>query len=43
MIHANIPGKYVKDIREGWNEYYWKKWREYINSHTHYSVVIGSH
>lgn len=32
MIHANIPEKYVKDIREGWNDYYWKKWREYINS-----------
>ena len=24
MIHANMPEEYLKDIREGWNYYYWK-------------------
>ncbi len=30
MVHANIPEEYVKDIKEGWTQYYWKPWKEYL-------------
>jgi activator of HSP90 ATPase len=30
MVHANIPEKYVKGIKSGWNDFYWKPWRIYL-------------
>jgi len=30
MVHANIPEEHAKDIKDGWNQYYWKPWKEYL-------------
>jgi activator of HSP90 ATPase len=32
MTHANIPDRQVADIKDGWNVYYWKPWKEYLKS-----------
>ncbi len=29
-IHANIPDEQVKDINDGWHEYYWEPWKKYL-------------
>jgi activator of HSP90 ATPase len=31
MVHANIPDKYVKSIKDGWNKFYWQPWKEYLS------------
>ncbi|HUV06669.1 MAG TPA: SRPBCC domain-containing protein [Spirochaetia bacterium] len=30
MVHTNVPERFAADIREGWNEYYWKPWKIHI-------------
>ena len=30
MTHANIPDKHYAGIKSGWNDYYWKPWKEYL-------------
>ena len=30
MIHSNVPAKQAKDLREGWNEFYWKPIKDYF-------------
>ena len=30
MVHANIPNEHCAGIKDGWNEYYWKPWKEYF-------------
>lgn len=30
MVHANIPDKHVKSIKDGWNKFYWHPWKEYL-------------
>ena len=30
MTHANIPEEHAKDIKDGWNQFYWKPWKEYL-------------
>jgi activator of HSP90 ATPase len=30
MTHANIPDKEADGIRSGWNDYYWKPWKEHL-------------
>jgi len=30
MVHANVPEKHAKGIKDGWNTYYWKPWKEYL-------------
>ena len=30
MVHANIPEEYAKDIKDGWTQYYWKPWKQYL-------------
>jgi activator of HSP90 ATPase len=32
MTHANIPDKQVAGIKSGWNDYYWKPWKECLAS-----------
>ena len=32
MIHSNIPDKHVKGIRQGWTDYYWKPWKNYLKN-----------
>jgi activator of HSP90 ATPase len=31
MVHANIPERYVKGIKSGWNDFYWKPWKVYLS------------
>jgi activator of HSP90 ATPase len=30
MTHAFVPDEVAKDIKKGWNDHYWKKWKSYI-------------
>ncbi len=30
MVHANVPERYAKDIDQGWDQYYWKNMKEYV-------------
>jgi activator of HSP90 ATPase len=30
MNHFNIPDKEADGIKSGWNDYYWKPWKEYL-------------
>ena len=30
MVHANVPDKYYKDIKKGWNTHYWNPWKKYL-------------
>ncbi|MEM9493234.1 MAG: SRPBCC domain-containing protein, partial [Myxococcota bacterium] len=30
MVHAMVPDEVHADIKKGWTEYYWKKWRSYL-------------
>jgi activator of HSP90 ATPase len=30
MVHANIPNEQLKQIFEGWKDFYWKPWKEYL-------------
>lgn len=32
LVHANVPGHHYRGIKEGWNEYYWEKWRKYLKA-----------
>jgi activator of HSP90 ATPase len=30
MTHANIPDKHYPGIKTGWNDFYWKPWKKYL-------------
>jgi len=30
LTHVNVPEYDYKDVYEGWEKYYWKPWREYL-------------
>jgi len=30
MVHANVPDREAADIKNGWNEYYWRPWKAYL-------------
>lgn len=30
LVHTNIPDHDFKGVRNGWPNYYWKPWREYL-------------
>ena len=32
MVHANVPDHAFAGIKKGWNDYYWKPWKKYLNS-----------
>ena len=32
MVHANVPEEFAEDIKKGWKEFYWDKWKSYIKS-----------
>ena len=31
MMHANVPDHQYLGVKGGWNYFYWKPWRKYIN------------
>ncbi len=30
LVQVNVPGYDLKDVNEGWENYYWRPWREYL-------------
>ena len=30
MIHSDVPAEQAEDVKEGWNEFYWKPLRSYF-------------
>ena len=32
MVHANVPEQAYSGIKKGWDDYYWKPWKKYLNS-----------
>lgn len=30
LVHVNVADSDYEDVREGWEKYYWKPWREYL-------------
>ena len=30
MVHANVPDHDAEGVKNGWKEYYWKQWTEYL-------------
>jgi activator of HSP90 ATPase len=30
LTHVNVPEYDYNDVNEGWKQYYWKPWREYL-------------
>ncbi len=30
MTHANVPEWQYKSIKQGWNEFYWKPWKQFL-------------
>jgi activator of HSP90 ATPase len=34
MIHANVPDNQEKDLKKGWNDYYWNPWKQHLAGHT---------
>lgn len=31
MVHANVPDNHFKDLKQGWNDFYWKPWKKYFS------------
>jgi len=31
MTHANVPKRQVDDLKQGWVDFYWKPWKNYLN------------
>ena len=29
-IHSNVPDKHAEGIRKGWDDHYWKPWKQYL-------------
>ncbi|MBK5277729.1 MAG: SRPBCC domain-containing protein [Bacteroidia bacterium] len=32
MTHANIPDAHAKGIKQGWSDFYWKPWKQYLTA-----------
>ncbi len=32
MIHSDVPTEMIEELKEGWNEFYWKPLKEYFKS-----------
>ena len=32
MTHANVPDREAEGVKKGWNDYYWKPWKDYIKN-----------
>ena len=33
LIHLDVPAQDYEGVTEGWEKYYWKPWREYLELH----------
>lgn len=31
-VHANVPDDQAKALSDGWHEYYWQPWKEYLKN-----------
>ena len=36
LVHVNVPEYDLEGVIEGWKNYYWKPWRDYINAQRAY-------
>jgi activator of HSP90 ATPase len=32
LVHANVPDADYKGVKNGWNEYYWRRWKAYLSA-----------
>jgi len=32
MVHANVPDNKFEELKKGWKEHYWSKWKKYIKN-----------
>jgi activator of HSP90 ATPase len=32
MSHINVPDNHAASLKSGWNDFYWKPWKEYLSS-----------
>jgi len=32
LVHVNVPDHDYNDVNQGWEQYYWKPWRDYLES-----------
>lgn len=32
MVHANVPQQAYAGIKTGWDDYYWKPWKKYLDN-----------
>ena len=32
MVHANVPDSEYAGLKSGWNDFYWKPWKKYLQS-----------
>ena len=32
MVHANVPDHQYSQLKSGWNDFYWKPWKEYLSN-----------
>lgn len=32
MVHANVPDHQYYAVKAGWNTFYWKPWKKYLNN-----------
>jgi len=32
MVHANVPDDQYSGLKQGWNDFYWKPWEQYLNT-----------
>jgi hypothetical protein len=36
MVHSGVPAEQAEDLKEGWNEFYWKPLKDYFKKlHEH--------
>jgi activator of HSP90 ATPase len=32
LVHANVPDRFIEDIKAGWKDSYWEPWKNYIKN-----------
>jgi len=30
VVHANVPDQHAKNLAKGWNDHYWKPWKQHL-------------
>jgi len=32
LVHANVPDADYAGVKNGWNQYYWRRWKAYLSA-----------